>query len=124
MSFGWLIGLLVGWLVTQTFEMHKMADSDVFLHSYHLSFLIHIHFHSVIHSFIHSSIHSKTSNSVSSSLACKCRLLSNLKVIVKNAMALATFVYFPEASEIGSSYHMIISDSITYNCFVFLFLQS
>ena len=58
-SVGWLVGQSVCRLVTQSFEMRKKADSDVFLHSYHLS--CHTYFHSVIHSFIHSFIHSKTS---------------------------------------------------------------
>ena len=46
--------------------MRKTADSDVFLHSYHLSCLITVIFiHSIIHSFIHSfikNVHSKIIN--------------------------------------------------------------
>ena len=38
MSVGWLVGRSVG-RVTQTFEMCKMANSDVVLHSNHLSCL-------------------------------------------------------------------------------------
>ena len=54
MSVGWLVGRSV----MQTFEMRKTADSDVFLHSYHLSCLTtFIFIHSFIHLFIHSYIH-------------------------------------------------------------------
>ena len=55
---GWSVGWSVGRSVTQTFEMRKTADSDVFLHSYHLSCLTtFIFIHSIIHLFIHSFIY-------------------------------------------------------------------
>ena len=48
------VGRSVGRMVTQTFEMCKTADSDKFLHSYHLSCLTTFIF---IHSFVCSLIH-------------------------------------------------------------------
>ena len=46
-------GLLNGWLVTQTFEMCKRANSDVFLNSSHLLYLAFIFILFFIHLFIH-----------------------------------------------------------------------
>ena len=58
---GWLVSRSVGFLVMQTFEMYKTADSDVFHYSYHLSYLTtFIFIHSFVHSFIKNIHSSKT----------------------------------------------------------------
>ena len=67
----------------------------------------------------------KRQNSVSSSLVCKYELLSNLIV---SEIGPGNFRLFSanclKRSEIGSSFHMTISDNIKSNWFVFFFRRA
>ena len=96
-------GRLVSWSDSQTFEMHKMAESDVFLPFYHLSCLTTFFFILLfIHSFNHPFIHSKT---CTQKFYLRGVLIShNLAFLKRNAQ-----IIIPLHSSLFPSFHMSMS---------------